>query len=122
MFDDVPSDDPFAGISVLGALDPWSAASYLTEVGDYEIAEKLRAVEPGSRTGTRASRPTVKWPFFDKPWQYTSHAFGYIPLAVAGRSAQIVAAGTVQAEESLRGAGVDITLDRLRVAAYSAGS
>jgi hypothetical protein len=122
MFAYVLSDDPFADITVVGALDPWSAASYLTEVGDYEIAEKLRAVEPGSRTGTRASWSAVKWPFFDKPWQYTSHAFGYIPLAVAGSSARIVAAGTVQAEESLRGAAIDITLDRLRVADYPGGS
>ena len=63
------------------------------------------------------------WPFQDKPWQHTAHAFGYLAPAVApGGPLGLVAAGMIPKERELeKGARLKITLDRLRVAAYPGG-
>jgi hypothetical protein len=58
-----------------------------------------------------------------RPWQHTAHTFGFIGESAAGSTVPlpVVAAGNVPADESLRGARIKITLDRLRVADYPGG-
>jgi len=117
------TDDPFNDVPVLGALDVRSAASYLAQVGEGEIATQLEEAQAEqSRQSRQGSRSGIRWPFSNKPWQYTSHAFGYIRSGALDREAPIVSAGTISADDSLRNAAIDITLDRLRVADYPGGS
>jgi len=62
------------------------------------------------------------WPFQDRPWQHTAHAFGYLAPAPPGSAPlSIQHAGNIAADPSLKNSHVKITLDRLRVAAYPGG-
>ena len=59
------------------------------------------------------------WPFQDRPWQHTAHAFGHLAPAPPGTTPRpIQHAGNIPADPSLRNARLKITLDRLRVADY----
>jgi len=110
-FDDVP---------VLGALPPSLAAAKLRELGEDEPATALEATqgqEPGEPT--TFWRPKSLWPFQDKPWQHTAHAFGYLAPALPGSERlPIQHAGNITADSTLKNARIKITLDRLRVADY----
>lgn len=64
-FDDVP---------VIGKMTSPQAAQKLRELGDTTTAEALEA-EPGTRSLTLGMPDW--WPFQDKPWRHTAHAFGY---------------------------------------------
>ena len=64
---------------MLGALPPDQAAGKLRELGEYEAASLLDGDGvPLTRHGLSGTRELLKWPFQDRPWQYTAHAFGYI--------------------------------------------
>lgn len=110
-FDDLP---------VLGALPPEEAAAKLREVGESEAATALEAApKEAIAYGTRKGW----WPFADKPWQHTAHAFGYLAPAPPGSSPlPIEHAGNISADATLKKARIKITLDRLRVADYPGGS
>lgn len=114
----IPSN-PFEDIPVIGSLPPEKAARILRELGDHDTADKL---EPESGQTTRG--PSIYggnrfWPFQDKAWQHTAHAFGYLaPAAPGDESLPIRHAGNMAAQESLKNGRVKITLDCLRVAAY----
>jgi hypothetical protein len=115
----VLTDDPFVDIPVLGALDPSTAAVFLRQIGEDETAARLGDADQEDLRSVEEGRQRVRWPFSDKPWQYTSHTFGFISPDSTGA---IVFAGAAPADKTLRGAAVDITLDRLRVAEYPGGS
>lgn len=55
-----------------------------------------------------------------KPWGYTSHQFGFIPLLTPGGQAQLAIkqAATISPDTSLQNGQIRITLDRLRVFEY----
>lgn len=112
----------FEDIPVIGKLSPDQAAAKLKEVGEMEAAASLEssAIEKGPPNyGTRSW-----WPFQDKPWQHTAHAFGYLAPFQAGDDPQPVQyAGSVNVppDQSLKNARIKITLDGLRVAAYPGG-
>ncbi|WP_410672102.1 hypothetical protein [Amycolatopsis sp. cmx-4-68] len=110
---------PFGDLEVLGAMAPGEAAGYLRRVGEAGAASRLeaaaaeqdlRGVEPGRR----------KWPFNDRPWQYTAHALGFIPAGAGEHPIRF--AGAIEPDLSLRDSTIKITLDRLRVADYPGGS
>jgi hypothetical protein len=105
-FDDLP---------VIGKLPPEVAAAKLREVGENKVAHMLESAPPETRTfGIRAL-----WPFQDKPWQHTAHAFGYLaPAAPGNTNLPIHHAGNIAADPTLKNSRIRITLDRLRVAAY----
>jgi hypothetical protein len=109
-FDDLP---------VLGRQSPSQAAARLKEMGETDAAAVL---ELGPTRGP-AFGMLGWWPFQDKPWQHTAHAFGYLaPAASMGEPLALVAAGMIPKERMLeKGARLKITLDRLRVAAYPGG-
>jgi hypothetical protein len=110
-FDDLP---------VLGALSPQEAAAKLREVGEVEAATELEAA-PGEAVTFRGAKRW--WPFQDKPWQHTAHAFGYLAPAPPGSDPlSIQHAGNIKAHARLKNARIKITLDRLRVADYPGGS
>jgi hypothetical protein len=64
----------FTDLPVLGKLPPERAAAKLRELGEHEAAE---ALETAQEDAPRAFGQWAWWPFQDKPWQHTAHAFGY---------------------------------------------
>jgi len=122
-FDDLP---------VLGEFSRKEAIAALKDAGDDEtvtILEVAAALDPsqygssssfGDHTSPRTDRTSTWWPFSDKPWQYTSHTYGY--LASSTKSGQAVLPirplSTVHANPKLRNTRVKITLNRLYVEAY----
>jgi hypothetical protein len=112
-FDDLP---------VLGALSPQEAAARLREVDENEAAAALEGAEAGEAV-TFGAPSRSWWPFQDKPWQHTAHAFGYLaPAPPGGDPLPIQHAGNVAADPTLKNGRIKITLDRLRVADYPGGS
>jgi hypothetical protein len=110
--------DPFETLTVLGARQPADAALYFRHIGDTEIAAILDAAMPAENTRDAQLLSRVRWPFNDRPWQYTAHAFGYIPPINDSIAIPIKFAGAIQPEEALRDSSIKVTLDRLRVASY----
>jgi hypothetical protein len=117
-FDDLP---------VLGKLPPEQAVAKLREVGENEVADKLVAAQLIANTvaKTREQAPQVFgdyghwWAFEEKPYQYTSHIFGYIaPDPTDSEVLPIVSASRITADSTLKNSRVKITLDRLHVASY----
>jgi hypothetical protein len=114
-------DDEFP---MLGALSPSDAAIKLRQLGEDHLANLLETGGPATRTAMSAIRGGLIWPFQDRPWQYTAHAFGYLPLATLGseENASIRFAGNIASDSSLVGQQIKITLNQLRVADYPGGS
>jgi hypothetical protein len=109
-FDDLP---------VLGRLPPRDAALKLRELGELDAAATLESDQPRAAA---FGRETWWWPFQDRAWQHTAHAFGY--LAPGGPTDELVSiehAGNISADTRLRNARVRVGLDRLRVADYPGG-
>jgi hypothetical protein len=115
--------DSFDDLPVLGKLPPELAAVKLREIGDDATAEALE------RSAAEVDTELVPfgvgewlWPFQDKPWQHTAHAFGYLPPAPPGDGLMPIRhASNMVADASLKNARIRITLDRLRVASYPGG-
>jgi hypothetical protein len=112
-FDDLP---------VLGALPPEAAAAKLREVGETEAATALETAPGEVKRGTASEKRGFKWPFWNRAWQHTAHAFGYLAPAPPGNELlPIQHAGNIAADATLKNARIKITLDRLRVADYPGG-
>jgi hypothetical protein len=106
----------FDDLTVLGNLPPQEAAAKLREVGESEAASALESMS-GDVPKTFGGR--WSWPFQDKPWQYTAHAFGYLAPSPPGNAQlPILHAGNIAADTTLKNSRIRITLDRLRVADY----
>src|ERR1700675_3179301 len=90
-FDDLP---------VLGKLPAEVAAAKLEEVGEHDAATALQ----GSGGAAMQAFASAKWwPFQDKPWQHTAHAFGYLaPSVPTDASLPIRHAGNIAADTSLK--------------------
>lgn len=108
------------GLQVLGQKKISEAAFILSELGEQELAQELRAGLENSKSDTEFSAAEWRWSKDPKPYQYTSHAYGYIPADAAASSSPIAIsdAGLIKADTSLKNAKVKITLDRLRVYDY----
>ena len=115
--------DSFDDLPVLGKLPPELAAQKLREIGDDATAEALeRSAAQGDDQAVSFAAGDWLWPFHDKPWQHTAHAFGFLPPAPPGDELiPIRHASNMAADASLKNARIKITLDRLRVASYPGG-
>ncbi len=110
-------DDP-----VLGRLPPHDAAAKLREVGENEAADLLEESEHVPSFESKGPGRRGWWPFQDKPWQHTSHAFGYLaPAAPGSHPWPIAAIGNIPADPRLKHARLTITLSCLRAASYAGG-
>lgn len=112
----------FEDLPVIAKLPPHKAAQALREVGENDIALALE--QPRSESTRRPEDFSI----FDifkstpKPWMHAAHAFGFLPqYPEKGKEQQILAAGKIAADDSLRNGRIRITLNRLRVAAYPGG-
>jgi hypothetical protein len=110
-FDDLP---------VLGKLPPEQAAAKLRELGDEETATTLEtAKEITTRSTGTFKSPRSWWPFGDKPWQHTAHAFGHLaPAPLDSGPLPIRHAGNIAPDPTLKNSRIKITFDALRVADY----
>jgi hypothetical protein len=107
-------------LPVLGQLPPEQIAEKLRQLG--ETADADRIEKAADAVAKAPFLPPSFWPFNDRPWQYVSHMFGFIPHPASGdKPLAIRDAGAVPPDASLRGARVKITLDALRAAGYPGG-
>ncbi len=111
--------NPFDDLPVIGNRSPEEAARILRDLGDEETAAALASAGEGSPTCPATYGGRWWWPFQDKPWQHTAHAFGHLAPAPPGdKMLPIRHAGNIEADPSLKNGRVKISLDCLRVAAY----
>jgi hypothetical protein len=75
-FDDQP---------VIGKLPPEQAAARLREIGENEAADMLEVAQDTQSKSFELRGRKSWWPFQDKPWQHTSHAFGYLAPSLPSR-------------------------------------
>src|SRR5207248_9383399 len=109
-FDDQP---------VIGKLPPEQAAAKLREVGENEAADMLEVAQDTQSKAFELRGRKSWWPFQDKLWQHTAHAFGYLAPSAPGNDLQpIRSIGNIPADASLKNARIKIALNRLRVASY----
>ena len=115
--------DSFDDLPVLGKLPPELAAVKLREIGEDATAEALeRSAAVVDAEAVSFGVGEWLWPFQDKPWQHTAHAFGYLPPAPPGDGLMPIRhASNMVADARLTNARIRITLDRLRVASYPGG-
>ncbi|MDA2912520.1 hypothetical protein MYX77_00920 [Acidobacteriia bacterium AH_259_A11_L15] len=113
-FDDLP---------VVGKWPPARAAAKLRELGEDDAAATLEAAQRELRRGPETFGWLERlWPFGDKPWRHTAHAFGYIaPSRPSGGPLLIQHAGNIPPDPVLKSSRIRITLDRFRVATYPGG-
>lgn len=114
------NENPFSDLTPLGKLSPQQAAVKLREVGEDALADKL---EDTTTREAPAYAVELRWPFRDKAWQHTAHAFGYLaPTGSSQKMREIRHAGSIRADPELKGKRIKITLGGLRVADYPGGS
>ncbi len=114
----------FQDLPVLGALSPEQAAAKLRQVDENEAATALERVETGAtREAVSFGGPRgIQWPFGNKPWQHTAHAFGYLaPAPPSSDPLPIQHAGNIVPQADLKNSRIKITLNSLRVADYPGG-
>jgi hypothetical protein len=114
------SQNWFDDIPVLGKLPPEQAAAKFRELGDDATATALEtAKEVATRGSGTFKSPRSWWPFGDKAWQHTAHAFGHLAPALPDSGPlPIRHAGNIAADPTLKNSRIKITLDCLRVADY----
>lgn len=103
----------FEDIKVIGELPPRRIASKLRQMGDPDTADEIM-----QRTTTAEGAEALFGLGPPKPWQHTTHQFGYIALQTpASIDLQpIQYAGAIVADPSLK--RINIHIDRLRVYNY----
>ncbi|HEX6289863.1 MAG TPA: hypothetical protein VFZ66_11760 [Herpetosiphonaceae bacterium] len=113
----------FDELPVIGKLAPQQAAAKLREMGEHTTADTLESTQSEQPTrSTSFGGIKSLWPFQDKPWQHTTHAFGYLAPSAPGSTPQpIQHAGNIAPDPTLKNGRIKITLDRLRVASYPGG-
>jgi hypothetical protein len=111
----------WVGVPVLGNLPPERVEEKLRQMG--ETADAERVEHAAAAVAKAAFLPASWWPFADRPWQYVTHQFGFVPPAArrGGTPVHLRDAGAVPPDQSLKGARVKITLDTLRAARYPDG-
>jgi hypothetical protein len=122
--------DTYAGMypdaPPIGRMRAGDAARLLESVGETAIAASIREqIASGDRDLTELSELNQFEDIFGggppPPWLNTEHVFGFIGAGVTGKTVPIQYAGSVAADETLRGKRLKVTLDRLRAADYPGG-
>jgi hypothetical protein len=108
---------PFDDVPIIGLMTPEEVAAKLRSLGEPELATRIEDAS------TTQSFPTFGrgfdwWPFHDRAWQHTAHAFGFLPASTGTAPHPIQGIGNVQADPSLKHGRIKISLNRLRIADY----
>jgi len=114
-----PSLNPQRLPAVIGALKTSQAAQRIEAMGDQRSAAKLRKAAEGIGRDVKYSSLFNFWKE-TPPHAFTDHAYGFIAPPRQGNSAtlDIVDAGNMEADETLKNQRIKVTLDRLRVYDY----
>jgi hypothetical protein len=118
----------FNDMPVIGNLALEQAIVKLREEGEDLAAKDLEKTlsektleERSAFTFTLGQRQS-NWPFQDKPWQHTAHAFGYLASPPSKEELwPIYPVDTLTAHPHLKQSRIKIALNRLRVASYPGG-
>jgi hypothetical protein len=106
-------------VPVIGRMLPAQAVRVLRDIGETGMADALTArADDGDRATAYAGVGRL---FGDRMWMHTAHTFGHIPRATGPDPVPIAHAGAIEPDDSLRGARITISLDRLQVADYPGG-
>jgi hypothetical protein len=100
----------FEDLSVVGGLPPAQAFAKLAEISGDDSSDGLEA---GSEVPWSLGALGLKglWPFTDKPWQHTAHAFGHLAPAPPGAALlPIRHAGNIEPDLGLRSSRIKIAL------------
>jgi len=114
----------FKDIPVIGNMPQEQAIEKLRELGEDDEADKLEMIQEARAKSFRGPGTGIKgWLHLqDKPWEHTTHTFGYLAPAPPGSGVlPIRPIGNIPADSSLKHSRIKITLSRLRVAAYPGG-
>src|SRR2546430_1529766 len=113
----------FEDVPVLGKLPLDEAAGKLRTLGEADAAAALAlAAQEHPQTVAYGGGLSELWPFRDRAWQHTAHAFGHLAVSAPGSNLRSLQhAGNITADATLKNSRVRITLDRLRVADYPGG-
>jgi len=105
----------FKDIKVIGELPPRRVVTKLRQMGDPDAADEINQ----HIATTDKAEPLFGWGP-PKPWQHTTHQFGYIALQTPNATdpQPIRFAGAIAADLSLKNNRIDIKIDRLRVYDY----
>lgn len=109
------TSSPFDDLPVIGALPLEAAAAKLRELGEADVAAALDTANE-ERPTRFAAGDGRRWPFRDRAWQHTAHAFGFLPAHAGSRD--VLPVGAIAADTSLKHARLKIALNRLCVADY----
>lgn len=104
----------------IGEMDRRGVLEYLEGVGDDSAGALRRSLEAEPASADQEFR-TFDWGGGDpKPWQHSSHTFGFIPPQSPGSVDPVALehAGTIKPSTDLKNKRVTIALDRLRVYEY----
>ncbi len=109
-------------LKVIGAMRPLDAARKLTEIGDVNQANKLRATVKAGSINTEISTLAF-WGKKVQCWQHTNHVLGFIATGPGGATQvrPLIDATNISPDASLKDQAVKVTLDRLRVFCYPGG-
>src|ERR1700694_1204278 len=105
----------FDGLPVLGELPLEELAAKLHEVGEDEVANKLEETQnaPSQTFGVEGVGYRSWWPFRDKSWLHTAHAFGYLAPATPNHDPSLIhPVDSISADPTLKHTRITITLDR----------
>jgi hypothetical protein len=101
------------------ALKLEAAAQQRSEFRLEGVLQNIDLQETGQPT---AVREAIRWPWNSETrcWQFTDHAFGYLPLTNPGSASfvDIADAGSIAPDIALKDVNLRIRLDRLRVFEY----
>jgi hypothetical protein len=125
----MPSSTWLDEIPVIGHMSLAEAETKLRAVGEIEAADVLlRGLEEtpfeayAMDKGDRTPWARVGKQLGPRPWQHTSHTFGYLAPAPPGSDLLAIQhAGNIAPDETLRNGRIRITLNALRVADYPGG-
>lgn len=109
--------DWFGSTPVLGALPTEEIARKLTELGDSELADELRASDSSSNAEQYSILDPIRQMF--TRFVASAHVCGFLALKSEGENPDaIVPVAKAPPDESLVGAKLKITLDGLHIAKY----
>ncbi len=109
-------DNAYQEIKVIGELPLDEAMEKLAEIGETDLVKDIESQRAGGFL-----KNAITWKK-TKPWEYTSHSFGYIPPDAEGEDSNIKFAGSIEPDDSLKEAQIKVSLDSIRIANYPGGS
>ena len=109
-------DNTFSEYPLAGNLPNEEKINLLEAIGDIDTANEIASFSSSTDTKSIFGKSFTR---NLKPWEYTSHTFGFLPASPQTKDLlPLYNAGQIKPDKSLRNAAVNIRLDKLRVSDY----